>query len=490
MVEVEIGPALREPRRVGEAGGGVFRGVARDRERLVDGGANRVVGEIGGARVAAPLADVHGDADALVAVVRDGLDLVLAHRHALADALRDFGLGGGRAAALRARRARLRRCARARRSRRESARGVRGMRGASSGRGGGGSEGHRDWRQSRCDGIPGAVREAGAVIIAKGPRRDAASAAHSRHETTSRRTRRPASDPRQAEVRPRPAAKHADARPAGPGRGAGRARPRAARRSSTCPSAWSTRSSRRGRSRAHEGRRRQMQYIGKLMRDIDPGPVREAIERFAAGRAFRPRRVRRGRALARGHARDDDAVARFAAEHPAADAAALASLVRDARAERSRGGPPHRYRELFRAKHPAGGAMKPRRTRRTLLIGLVSISDRASAGVYEDKGLPGLNEWFAAALASPYRMIQRLIPDEQPVIERTLVELVRHRRLPPRADDGRDGSGAARRDAGSHARRRAQGDARIRRADAAGEPASTCRPRSCRARSASFAAAR
>ena len=60
----------------------------------------------------------------------------------------------------------------------------------------------------------------------------------------------------------------------------------------------------------------------------------------------------------------------------------------------------------------------------TLLIGLVSISDRASAGVYEDKGLPGLVEWFTAALASPWRTETRLIPDEQPVIERTLIELV------------------------------------------------------------------
>jgi molybdopterin adenylyltransferase len=59
-----------------------------------------------------------------------------------------------------------------------------------------------------------------------------------------------------------------------------------------------------------------------------------------------------------------------------------------------------------------------------LLIGLVSISDRASAGVYEDKGLPGLLEWFGAALASPWRTETRLIPDEQPVIERTLIELV------------------------------------------------------------------
>jgi molybdopterin adenylyltransferase len=60
----------------------------------------------------------------------------------------------------------------------------------------------------------------------------------------------------------------------------------------------------------------------------------------------------------------------------------------------------------------------------TLQIGLVSISDRASAGVYVDKGLPGLTEWFTAAMKSPWRMSQRLIPDEQPVIERTLVELV------------------------------------------------------------------
>jgi molybdopterin adenylyltransferase len=59
-----------------------------------------------------------------------------------------------------------------------------------------------------------------------------------------------------------------------------------------------------------------------------------------------------------------------------------------------------------------------------LLIGLVSISDRASAGVYEDKGIPSLREWFGAALASPWRMETRLIPDEQPVIERTLIELV------------------------------------------------------------------
>jgi molybdopterin adenylyltransferase len=59
-----------------------------------------------------------------------------------------------------------------------------------------------------------------------------------------------------------------------------------------------------------------------------------------------------------------------------------------------------------------------------LLIGLVSISDRASAGIYDDQGIPGLNEWFAAALKTPWRMEARLIPDDQALIERTLIELV------------------------------------------------------------------
>ena len=61
---------------------------------------------------------------------------------------------------------------------------------------------------------------------------------------------------------------------------------------------------------------------------------------------------------------------------------------------------------------------------RPLSIGLVSISDRASSGVYVDQGLPGLTAWFDAALTTAYRVETRLIPDEQPVIERTLVELV------------------------------------------------------------------
>jgi molybdopterin adenylyltransferase len=60
-----------------------------------------------------------------------------------------------------------------------------------------------------------------------------------------------------------------------------------------------------------------------------------------------------------------------------------------------------------------------------MIIGLVSISDRASAGVYKDEGIPSLKEWLASAIASPqWRDETRLIADEQPVIESTLVDLV------------------------------------------------------------------
>ena len=57
-------------------------------------------------------------------------------------------------------------------------------------------------------------------------------------------------------------------------------------------------------------------------------------------------------------------------------------------------------------------------------IGIVSISDRASGGVYEDKGLPALQEWLAKALHNPLQFESRLIPDEQALISQTLIELV------------------------------------------------------------------
>lgn len=61
-----------------------------------------------------------------------------------------------------------------------------------------------------------------------------------------------------------------------------------------------------------------------------------------------------------------------------------------------------------------------------LIIGLVSISDRASSGIYEDQGVPALRDWFSQALASPWQMETRLIPDERARIEQTIIELVDH----------------------------------------------------------------
>jgi len=80
----------------------------------------------------------------------------------------------------------------------------------------------------------------------------------------------------------------------------------------------------------------------------------------------------------------------------------------------------------------------------TIKIGLVSISDRASQGVYQDQGIPALQEWFQQALASPWSVITRLIPDEQSVIEATLQELADQERCHLVLTTG--GTGPARRD--------------------------------------------
>lgn len=63
-------------------------------------------------------------------------------------------------------------------------------------------------------------------------------------------------------------------------------------------------------------------------------------------------------------------------------------------------------------------------TQQTIKIGLISISDRASAGVYEDKGLPTLKNWLDQAITTPVEYAARLIADEQDEIEATLIDLV------------------------------------------------------------------
>ena len=70
------------------------------------------------------------------------------------------------------------------------------------------------------------------------------------------------------------------------------------------------------------------------------------------------------------------------------------------------------------------GATAPAPAASTLRIGLVSISDRAAQGVYPDQGIPALQEWLGSALATPWESVVRLIPDDRPGIEATLIELV------------------------------------------------------------------
>ena len=98
----------------------------------------------------------------------------------------------------------------------------------------------------------------------------------------------------------------------------------------------------------HEARRRQVQFIGRLMRDVDPEPLRAALDRdratthaeraqFAAAERWRDRLLQ-----------EEDAVDAFVAAHPRADGAKLAALVVRARAERVGAQPPHASRALFR----------------------------------------------------------------------------------------------------------------------------------------------
>jgi molybdopterin adenylyltransferase len=81
---------------------------------------------------------------------------------------------------------------------------------------------------------------------------------------------------------------------------------------------------------------------------------------------------------------------------------------------------------------------------RALKVGLVSISDRASAGVYQDQGLPALQSWFESALTSPWQIETLLIPDERSAIEAALIQLVDVARCDLVVTTG--GTGPARRD--------------------------------------------
>lgn len=83
-------------------------------------------------------------------------------------------------------------------------------------------------------------------------------------------------------------------------------------------------------------------------------------------------------------------------------------------------------------------------TMNTLRIGLISVSDRAANGIYQDEGLPALEAWLTQALSTPFSIEKRLVPDEQSMIEQTLCELVDERFCHLVLTTG--GTGPARRD--------------------------------------------
>ncbi len=102
------------------------------------------------------------------------------------------------------------------------------------------------------------------------------------------------------------------------------------------------------RIKSHEAKRRQMQYVGRLMRDIDAAPIRAALAEIDGGSAQATARHRRLEAWRERLIGDDEALTAYAAEHPGADLQALRALIRNARKEQKEGKPPRAFRELFR----------------------------------------------------------------------------------------------------------------------------------------------
>lgn len=98
----------------------------------------------------------------------------------------------------------------------------------------------------------------------------------------------------------------------------------------------------------HEARRRQMQYIGRLMRDVDPAPIREALDAVKGASAIETARQHRLEKLRERLLEDESVLTEIGAAHPGADITRLKQLRRGALHERETGKPPKNFRELFR----------------------------------------------------------------------------------------------------------------------------------------------
>jgi len=99
---------------------------------------------------------------------------------------------------------------------------------------------------------------------------------------------------------------------------------------------------------SHEARRRQVQFIGKVMRKIDPEPVRAAVAAIAGQSAATRARQKRLEQWRERLIADDAALTGFASEHAGADLQTMRALIRNARKEIAEGKPPRAQRELFR----------------------------------------------------------------------------------------------------------------------------------------------
>jgi len=102
------------------------------------------------------------------------------------------------------------------------------------------------------------------------------------------------------------------------------------------------------RIKSHEAKRRQMQYIGRLMRGLDPEPIRAQLAAVDGGSAQAAAAHRRLEAWRERLLEDDAALTGFAGGHPGADLQKMRTLIRNAREEQRHGKPPRAYRELFR----------------------------------------------------------------------------------------------------------------------------------------------
>lgn len=99
----------------------------------------------------------------------------------------------------------------------------------------------------------------------------------------------------------------------------------------------------------HEARRRQMQYVGRIMRELDPEPIEQALEAYEREGRVRTEQFHDLEQLREKLLADDAALGRLKDEHPEADAQRLNQLIRQARTEQAAGKPPKAYRALFRA---------------------------------------------------------------------------------------------------------------------------------------------